>query len=114
MPDLNIIQGDLENFSQKLSELSTEVGGFVDNPSYLSLVDSAMDGGSSGQPAKYAGKHMEEQLRALRTSFATLADNVKAVANQFKATEEINQQAIQQVMASIPEPCPPKGPSKGE
>lgn len=114
MPDLNIIQGDLENFSQELSELSTEIGGFVDNPSYLSLVDSAMDGGSSGQQAKYAGGHIEEQLTALKTSLATLADNVKAVANQFRETEEINQQAIQQVMASIPEPCPPKGPSKGE
>lgn len=114
MPDLNIIQGDLENFSQKLSELSTEVGGFVDNPSYLSLVGSAMDGGSSGQQAKYAGGHIEQQLTALKTSLATLADNVKAVANQFRETEEINQQAIQQVMASIPEPCPPKGPSKGE
>ena len=44
----------------------------------------------------------------------TLADNVEAAANQFKATEDINQQSIQQVMASIPEPCPPVGPSKGE
>jgi len=114
MHDLDIREGDLENFSQKLSDLSTEVGGFIDNPSYLSLVASAMDGGSSYKQAKYAGKHMEEQLSALRTSFATLADNVKAVANQFRETEEINQQAIQQVMASIPEPCPPKGPSKGE
>ena len=114
MPDLNIIQGDLENFSQELSDLSTEVGGFIDNPSYLSLVGSAMDGGSSGQQAKYAGRHMEHQLTALKTSFTTLADNVEAAANQFKATEEINQQAIQQVRGSIPEPCPPVGPSKGE
>ena len=50
----------------------------------------------------------------MKTSLATLADNVKAAATQFSVTEEINQQAIQQVMASIPEPCPPKGPSKGE
>lgn len=114
MPDLDIREGDLEKFSQELSDLSTEVGGFIDNPSYLSLVGSAMDGGSSGQQAKYAGEHMEEQLTALKTSLATLADNVKAAATQFRATEEINQQAIQQVMASIPEPCPPKGPSKGE
>ena len=114
MPDLDIREGDLEKFSQELSDLSTEVGGFVNNPSYLSLVGSAMDGGSSGQQAKYAGGHIEEQLTALKTSLATLADNVKAVANQFRETEEINQQAIQQVMASIPEPCPPKGPSKGE
>lgn len=114
MPDLDIREGDLENFSQKLSELSTEVGGFVDKPSYLSLVGSAMDGGSSSQQAKYAGGHIEEQLTALKTSLATLADNVEAAAKQFQVTEEINQQAIQQVMASIPEPCPPKGPSKGE
>ena len=114
MPDLDIREGDLEKFSQELSDLSTEVGGFIDNPSYLSLVGSAMDGGSSGPQAKYAGGHMEEQLTALKTSLATLADNVKAAATQFRATEEINQQAIQQVMASIPEPCPPKGPSKGE
>ena len=114
MPDLNIIQGDLENFSHKLRDLSTKVGGFIATPSKLCKVASAMDGGSSYKQAQYAGEHMEEQLSTLRTSFVTLADNVAAAANQFKATEEINQQAIQQVRASIPEPCPPKGPSKGE
>lgn len=114
MPDLDIREGDLENFSQKLSDLSTEVGGFIDNPTCLPRIASAMEGGSASKQAQYAGEHMEEQLRALKTSLATLADNVKAAATQFSVTEEINQQAIQQVMASIPEPCPPKGPSKGE
>ncbi|WP_048671110.1 hypothetical protein [Xylanimonas cellulosilytica] len=114
MPDLNIIQGDLENFSHELRDLSTKVGGFIASPSDLRKVASAMEGGSSCQRATYAGEHMEDQLTALRNSFVTLADNVEAAANQFKATEEINQQAIQQVQASIPEPCPPVGPSKGE
>ena len=114
MPDLSIIQGDLENFSAKLRSLSTKVGGYIASPSDLCKVASAMTGGSSHKQAQYAGEHMEDELRALRASFVTLADNVEAAANQFQATEEINQQAIQQVMASIPEPCPPAGPSKGE
>ena len=114
MPDLNIIQGDLENFSHELGEVSTDVSTYTAHPLKLTLVQSAMPGGSSYKQAQYAGEHMEEQLRALKTSLATLADNVKAAATQFSVTEEINQQAIQQVMASIPEPCPPKGPSKGE
>ena len=112
MPDLSIIQGDLENFSAKLRDLSTKVGGYIASPSDLCKVASAMTGGSYKQ-AQYAGEHMEDELTALRTSFVTLADNVEAAANQFKATEDINQQAIQQVRASIPEPCPPVGP-KGE
>lgn len=113
MPDLNIIQGDLENFSTELRGLSTKVGGYIASPSDLCKVASAMTGGSSYKQAQYAGEHMEDELTALRTSFVTLADNVEAAANQFKATEDINQQAIQQVRASIPEPCPPVGP-KGE
>lgn len=113
MHDLNIIQGDLESFSQKLRDLSTKVGGYIASPSDLCKVASAMTGGSSYKQAQYAGEHMEDELTALRTSFVTLADNVEAAANQFKATEDINQQAIQQVRASIPEPCPPVGP-KGE
>ena len=113
MPDLNIIQGDLENFSTELRGLSTKVGGYIASPSDLCKVASAMTGGSSYKQAQYAGEHMEDELTTLRTSFVTLADNVEAAANQFKATEDINQQAIQQVMASIPEPCPPVGP-KGE
>ena len=113
MPDLSIIQGDLENFSAKLRGLSTKVGGYIASPSDLCKVASAMTGGSSYKQAQYAGEHMEDQLTALRASFVTLADNVEAAANQFKATEDINQQAIQQVRASIPEPCPPVGP-KGE
>ena len=114
MPDLSIIQGDLENFSAKLRGLSTKVGGYIASPSDLCKVASAMTGGSSYKQAQYAGEHMEDQLTALRTSFVTLADNVEAAANQFKATEDINQQAIQQVRASIPEPCPPVGLAKGE
>ena len=114
MPDLNILENDLETFSNELRLLSTKVGGYIASPSYLSKVASAMDGGSSYKQAQYAGEHMEDQLLALKTSFSTLADNVEAAANQFRATEEINQQAIQQVRSSIPEPCPPVGPSKGE
>lgn len=114
MPDLSIIQGDLENFSTKLRDLSTKVSGYIASPSDLCKVASAMTGGSSYKQAQYAGEHMEDELTALRTSFVTLADNVEAAAKQFQVTEEINQQAIQQVMASIPTPCPPAGPSKGE
>lgn len=73
-----------------------------------------MEGGSAPTQATYAGEHMEDQLLALKTSFSTLADNVKASATEYWATEDINQQSIQQVMASVPEPCPPVGPSKGE
>ena len=113
MPDLSIIQGDLENFSANLRDLSPKVGGYIASPSALCKVASAMTGGSSYKQAQYAGEHMEDELTALRTSFVTLADNVEAAANQFKATEDINQQAIQQVRASIPAPCPPVGP-KGE
>lgn len=114
MPDLSIIQGDLENFSHELGEVSTDISAYTAHPLKLTLVQSAMPGGSSCKQAQYAGEHMDEELTALKTSFSTLADNVEAAANQFKATEDINQQAIQQVRASIPEPCPPKGPSKGE
>lgn len=114
MPDLNIIQGDLENFSHELGEVSTDVSTYTAHPLKLTLVQSAMLGGSSSKQAQYAGAHMEHQLTALKTSFTTLADNVEAATKQFQATEEINQQAIQQVMASIPDPCPPVGPSKGE
>ena len=113
MPDLSIIQGDLENFSAKLRDLSTKVGGYIASPSDLCKVASAMTGGSSYKQAQYAGEHMEDQLTALKKSFGNLSDSIEASAKQFRATEEINQQAIQQVMASIPEPCPPVGP-KGE
>ena len=114
MPDLNILQGDLERFSTELGEVSTDVSTYTAHPLKLTMVQSAMPGGSSYKQAQYAGEHMEDQLTALKTSFTTLSDNVEAAATQFSVTEEINQQAIQQVMASIPEPCPPKGPSKGE
>lgn len=114
MPDLDIREGDLEKFSQELGEVSTDISTYTAHPLKLTLVQSAMPGGSSHKQAQYAGEHMDEELTALKTSFSTLADNVEAAANQFKATEDINQQAIQQVRASIPEPCPPKGPSKGE
>lgn len=114
MPDLDIREGDLENFSQNLGDLSATINKYASLPRNLSYVQSAMDGGSAPTQATYAGEHMEDQLRALKTSLATLADNVEAAAKQFQAIEEINQQAIQQVMASIPEPCQPVGPSKGE
>lgn len=114
MPDLNIIQGDLENFSHELGEVSTDVSTYTAHPLKLTLVQSAMPGGSSYKQAQYAGEHMEDELTALKTSFTTLADNVMASATEYWVTEDINQQSIQRVMASIPEPCPPKGPSKGE
>ena len=114
MPDLNIIQGDLENFSHELGEVSTDVSTYTAHPLKLTLVQSAMPGGSSHKQAQYAGEHMEDELTALKASFSTLADNVKASATEYWATDDINQQSIQQVMASIPEPCPPVGPSKGE
>ena len=114
MSDLDIREGDLERFRDELREVSTDVSTYTAHPRKLALVQSAMPGGSSYKQAQYAGGHMEDELTALKTSFSSLADNVEAAANQFRATEEINQQAIQQVMASIPEPCPPVGPSKGE
>ena len=114
MPDLNIIQGDLENFSHELGEVSTDVSTYTAHPLKLTLVQSAMPGGSSYKQAQYAGEHMEDELTALKTSFTTLADNVMASATEYWVTDDINQQSIQRVMASIPEPCPPKGPSKGE
>ena len=114
MPDLEIHEGDLEKLSTELRAISEKVGRYIPLPPNLAQVQSAMDGGDACRQAQYAGEHMEDELRALRASFVTLADNVEAAANQFQATEEINQQAIQQVMASIPEPCPPAGPSKGE
>ena len=113
MPDLKIHEGDLEKLSSELRAVSEKVGRYIALPPNLAQVWSAMDGGDACRQAQYAGEHMEDQLTALRTSFVTLADNVEASAKQFSATEEINQQAIQQVMASIPEPCPPVGP-KGE
>ena len=114
MPDLHILENDLEAFSQKLSDLSVMVNKYASLPYNLSQVQVAMDGGSAPTQARYAGQHMEDQLLALKTSFSTLADNVKASATEYWATEDINQQSIQQVMASIPEPCPPVGPAKGE
>lgn len=114
MPDLHILENDLESFSQKLSDLSVMVNKYASLPCNLSYVQQAMEGGSAPTQATYAGEHMEDQLLALKTSFSTLADNVKASATEYWATEDINQQSIQQVMASIPEPCPPVGPSKGE
>ena len=68
MPDLNIIQGDLENFSHELGEVSTDVSTYTAHPLKLTLVQSAMLGGSSSKQAQYAGAHMEHQLTALNSS----------------------------------------------
>ena len=114
MPDLDIRENDLESFSQKLSNLSATINNIASLPRNLSYVQLAMEGGSAPAQATYAGEHMEDQLLALKTSFSTLADNVQASATEYWATEDINQQSIQQVMASVPEPCPPRRPSKGE
>ena len=114
MPDLHILENDLEAFSQKLSDLSATINKYASLPRNLSYVQQAMEGGSAPTQATYAGEHMEDQLLALRTSLSQLADDIQRAAVEFQATEDINQQSIQQVMASIPEPCPPVGPSKGE
>lgn len=114
MPDLDIRQGDLEKFSTELRELSASIATYTTLPLNLSQVQSAMPGVSAYKQAQYAGEHMEDQLTALKTSLEGLADNVQAAATEFQATEDINQQSLQQIMASTPEPCPPVGPAKGE
>lgn len=114
MPDLHILEGDLETFSGELRTLSENVGKYIPLPYNLCQVQAAMDGGSSYQQARYAGQHMEDQLRALKTSLESLADNVQRAAVEFQVTEDINQQAIGQIMANLPEPCPPAGSQNGE
>ena len=114
MPDLDIHEGDLETFSQKLSDLSATINNIASLPYNLSHVKLAMEGGSAPTQATYAGKHMEDQLRALKTALWHLAADIQMAAAEFQATEDINQQAIREIMASVPEPCPPAGPSKGE
>ena len=114
MPDLDIHEGDLETFSQKLSDLSATINYIASLPYNLSYVKLAMEGGSAPTQATYAGKHMEDQLRALKTALWHLAADIQMAAAEFQATEDINQQAIREIMASVPEPCPPAGPSKGE
>lgn len=114
MPDLDIHEGDLETFSQKLSDLSATINNIASLPYNLSYVTLAMEGGSAPTQATYAGKHMEDQLRALKTALWHLAADIQMAAAEFQATEDINQQAIREIMASVPEPCPPAGPSKGE
>lgn len=114
MPDLDIHEGDLETFSQKLSDLSATINNIASLPYNLSYVKLAMEGGSAPTQATYAGKHIEDQLRALKTALWHLAADIQMAAAEFQATEDINQQAIREIMASVPEPCPPAGPSKGE
>ena len=112
MPDLHILENDLEAFSQKLSDLSATINNIASLPYNLSYVKLAMEGGSAPTQATYTGEHMEDQLLALKTSFSTLADNVQASATEYWATEDINQQSIQQVMASVPEPSAPRRESE--
>jgi len=114
MPDLHILENDLESFSQELSDLATTINNIASLPYNLSHVKLAMEGGSAPTQATYAGKHMEDQLRALKTALWHLAADIQMAAAEFQATEDINQQAIREIMASVPEPCPPAGPSKGE
>ena len=114
MPDLNIVQGDLERFSAELGEVSngrinlhgsspeTHTGP-ISHAWRLLLQAGAIRGRTHGGPADGTEDFLHNPIR-----------QCGAAANQFKATEEINQQAIQQVRGSIPEPCPPVGPSKGE
>ena len=112
MPDLPILENDLEAFSQKLSDLSATINNIASLPYNLSYVKLAMEGGSAPTQATYAGEHMEDQLTALKTSLEGLADNVQAAATEFQATEDINQQSLQHIMASTPEPCPPVSSKK--
>mgnify|MGYP000955997935 CR=1 FL=1 len=114
MPDLDIRENDLESFPQKLSNLSATINNIASLPRNLSYVQLAMEGGSAPAQATYAGEHMEDQLTALKKSFGSLSDSIEASAKQFRVTEEINQQSIQQIMASMPDLCPPVGPAKGE
>ena len=114
MPDLHILENDLESFSQELSDLATTINNIASLPYNLSHVKLAMEGGSAPTQATYAGKHMEDQLRALKTALWHLAADIQMAAAEFQATEDINQQAVREIMASVPEPCPPAGPSKGE
>ena len=114
MPDLKIQQGDLEGFSNRLHDLSGKVAHYATLPLSLTEVQSAMPDASACTQATYAGEHMEDQLTALKKSFGNLSDSIEASAKQYRVTEEINQQSIQQIMASMPELCPPVGPAKGQ
>ena len=112
MSDLDIREGDLERFSSAMSGLSSTVGG-QENVAYaLYNVSSAMPGGSSGAQAQYAGEHIDDQILALSKSLTSLADDVQSCATQFQATEDINQQSMNQVLADVPEPCPPVSSKK--
>ena len=102
MSDLDIREGDLERFSNAMSGLSSTVGGRENVAYALYNVSSAMPGGSSGSQAQYAGEHIDDQILALSQSCAT----------QFQATEDINQQSMNQVLADVPEPCPPVSSKK--
>ena len=42
----------------------------------------------------------------------SLADDVQTSATEFQATEDINQQSMNQVLADVPEPCPPVSSKK--
>lgn len=51
MPDLDIRDGDLDQFSHALRELSDSIATHADTPHALSLVQSAMPGGSAYKQA---------------------------------------------------------------
>ena len=110
MPDLKICAGDLERLSCELQEVSGQVGRYICLPPNLAQVQSAMPGGSAAQKAQQAGEHIEDQLTALRTSFADLSDNVVASAKQFSVIENINDAMLQSIGSCIPnlptvQPC---------
>ena len=105
MPDLDIRDGELDQFSHALRELSDSIAAHADTP-------HAMPGGSAYKQAQYAGEHIEDELEALKASLASLADNVQACATEFRATEDINDQSMRRIMADTPAPCPPVGPAK--
>lgn len=112
MSDLDIREGDLEQFSDSMRGLSNVVRG-QENVAYsLCNVTSAMPGGSSGKQAQYAGEHIDDQILVLSKSLESLADDVQTSATEFQATEDINQQAMNQILADVPEPCPPVSSKK--
>ena len=114
MSDLDIREGDLEQFSASMRGLASVVRG-QENVSYsLCNAGSAMPGGSSGRQAQYAGEHIDDQIFALGKSLESLADDVQTSATEFQATEDINQQSMSQILADIPATCPPVSSKEGK
>ena len=114
MPDLHILENDLEAFSQKLSDLSATINNIASLPYNLSYVKLAMEGGSAPTQATYAGEHMEDQLLALKTSLLQPWPTTLGLGHRVLGNRR-HQPAVNPTgHGELPEPCPPVGPSKGE